>query len=127
MDTQPHILIVEDSTIAQIILKKQLIDQGCTVDVTSDGPSALEQAMTTFYDLILMDIGLGDGPDGFETSLLIKRQSEINADTPIIAITAHDDHQYKQKAISIGMVDYFIKPFTLENAKKIIDLLKNTH
>jgi CheY-like chemotaxis protein len=123
MDKKPHILIVEDSPIAQAVLKTQMVNQGCTVDVASDGTSALSMAIKTPYDVILMDIGLGDGPDGFEVTVDIKNKSQINKATPVMAVTAHGEPTFQDKAISIGMVGYFNKPFTPEDAKKILDFL----
>ena len=120
-----HILIVEDTPIAQFVLKGHMVDVGCTVDTASDGKSALEQALQTHYDFILMDIGLGDGPDGFEVSSLIKQQSKVNQKTPIMAVTAHGEPEYNEKAKKVGMEGYFTKPFTPKDAKKIMDYMNS--
>jgi CheY-like chemotaxis protein len=120
-----HILIVEDSMIAQVVLKTQMIKHGCTADTASDGESALMQALSVAYDVILMDIGLGEGPDGFEVTAAIKEQSDINKETPIIAVTSHSEPEFQAKATAVGMVGYFNKPFNAENTVKILDFLKN--
>ena len=125
METAPHILIVEDTMVAQVVLKIQMTKQGCTVDIASDGKSAIEKGLTTHYDLILMDIGLGDGPNGFEVTAEIKKQNQINTLTPIMAVTAHGEPEFNDKALAVGMVGYFNKPFTPEDAKKIMDYLNN--
>lgn len=122
---KPHILIVEDSRIAQVVLKNQMVQQGCTVDIASDGNTAIEQALATKYNLILMDIGLGEGPDGFEVSQSILSDGGLNSTTPIMAVTAHGEPHFEQKATEIGMVGYFTKPFNLDDAKVIMDFLKN--
>lgn len=120
-----HILIVEDTLIAQVVLKGHMLDAGCSVDTASDGESALKQALDTKYDLILMDIGLGDGPDGFEVCRLIRQKSKINQKTPIMAVTAHGEPEYNEKAKKVGMEGYFTKPFTPEDASKIMDYMKS--
>lgn len=125
MNTPPHILIVEDSLIAQVILKTQMLKQGCTVDTAVDGSTALSQALSTPYDIILMDIGLGEGLDGFEVAVEIKKQSTINKKTLIVAITSHGEPEYQEKALSVGMVGYFYKPFKPEDAEVIMDFLRN--
>ncbi len=125
MHRAPHILIVEDTMIAQVVLKTQMIKQGCTVDTASDGVSALNLALLTHYDIILMDIGLGDGPDGFEVAMQIKKQSKINRNTPIMAVTSHGEPEYYHKAAAAGMEGYFYKPFKPDDAKIIVDYLKN--
>lgn len=119
-----RILLVEDTLIAQTLAKTQLIDQGCEVDVAADGIIALEKALANSYDLILIDIGLGDGPDGFEVITQIKKQSVLNKTTPIVALTAHETMDYMDKADEVGMDHYFNKPFTPEDAKVIVEYIK---
>ncbi len=67
-----RVLLVEDTLIAQVVAKSQMVKQGCDVDVAADGVNALEKAMNKVYDLILMDIGLGDEQNGFEVSSQVK-------------------------------------------------------
>lgn len=120
------ILIVEDTLIAQKVIKQQLTDHGCVVDTASDGEEALKKAMLTRYDIILMDIGLGNGPDGFSVAENIKKHSQINSTTPIMAVTSHGEPEYYHKAIYVGMEGYFNKPFTPSDAMTIIEYL-NSH
>ncbi|MFY7698585.1 MAG: response regulator [Legionella sp.] len=115
-----HILIVDDSIIAQLALKTQLLNQGCMVDVASDGFAAMQQASSTAYDLILMDIGLGDGVDGFEVTTMIKQKSLLNQQTPVIAVTASNEPDFRHRAMTVGMVGYLNKPLTTEDT---IDIL----
>ena len=124
MDTPLRILVVEDSLLALVVIKTQLTKLGCLVDSATDGESALKEAQSKPYDLILMDIGLGDGPDGFEVAAHIKQQSHINQLTPIMAVTSHGETEYIEKALEVGMVGFFHKPFTLEDAMKIIEFTK---
>lgn len=116
-----RILVVEDTIIAQQIIKTILENEGCSVDIAPDGAAALDKAMHQTYDLILMDIGLGDGPDGFDVAVAIKAESRFNQTTPIYAVTAHNEPDYQQKALSVGMIGYFNKPLSQQD---IITLLK---
>jgi CheY-like chemotaxis protein len=120
-----HILVVEDSIIAQMMMKTNLIQKGCTVDVADDAPSALKKADSHHYDVILMDIGLGHGADGFEVAAQIKAHSVLNKQTSIAAVSAHEESEYRDRAKTVGMVGYFNKPFTLQNAEKIVSVIKN--
>ena len=58
--------------IAQVVLKTQTDEiQECTVDMASDGVSALN--LSTFDSLryyFMLDIGLGEGPDWFQVAVL---------------------------------------------------------
>ena len=125
MNNPVRILVVEDTLIAQVVLKTQLTQLGCEVDLASDGIIALDKAQKNPYDLILMDIGLGEGPDGFDVTLSIKNKSKINKDTPIMAVTAHGEPEYEEKAHACGMLGYFKKPFTAADAKIILERLEN--
>lgn len=120
MDKPFHILIVEDTPIAQIIVKTHMEKHGCLVDLALDSDTAISKASHMTYDLILMDIGLGEGPDGFETTSIIKQKSSLNTNTPVMAVTAHDEPEYNVRAKEVGMVGYFSKPFQADDAKKIM-------
>lgn len=125
MTSPLRVLIVEDTPIAQVVVKVQMTKQGCEVELAENGHVALEKAMSNRYDVILMDIGLGEGPDGFEVTRQIRAQSGPNQKTPIIAVTSHGGDDYIEKAKSVGMEEYLNKPFTPDDAKKIVDYLKN--
>lgn len=125
MDAGLHILVVEDTPIAQMVLKANLTKQGCTVDQAFDGQSAIRNANTTQYDLILMDIGLGEGPNGFDVTNSIKKESRLNADTPVIAVTAHSESEYQARALSCGMVAYYNKPLSIEDTEEIIEHVRH--
>ena len=120
----PLILLVEDNETLRFLVSKQMKKLGLKVDFATDGAEAVEMAKCG-YDLILMDIGLGSGPDGFEVTKQIKIQSTINKSTPIVAVTSHEGEDYKEKAREVGMERYFNKPFTAEDAKNIVEYIKN--
>jgi CheY-like chemotaxis protein len=125
MTRRIRVLLVEDTLIAQTVVKSQMIEQGCEVDIAPDGLVALEKAIENDYDLILMDIGLGDGPDGFEVTALIRDESAHNETTPVVAITSHGEADYKEKAMVAGIDRYLKKPFTHVDAKLIVHYVKS--
>lgn len=125
MNNPLYVLIVEDSPIAQKVATIYMTKQGCKVDVADCGSIALDKTKNTLYDLILMDIGLGDGADGFEVTRQIKQESNLNQKTPIMAVTSHDGPDYRNKAKESGMIGYFNKPFTEKEAKILLEALKN--
>jgi len=120
-----RILVIEDSVIAQVVIKKQLMNFGSGVDVASNGVEALEKTEKNTYDLILMDIGLGTGLNGFELSTMIKQQEGLNKNTPIIAVSAHGEMEFNHKALEVGMVGYYTKPFSPHDAANIINYLSD--
>lgn len=103
MNNSLHVLVVEDMIVAQKIMTIHMKSQGCTVDIAADGATALQKADEIPYDIILMDIGLGEGPDGFEVAEAIKTSSVYNKNTMIMAITSHEESEFLAKGSSCGM------------------------
>ena len=71
-----------------------------------------EQLKAIKPDIILMDIGLGDGIDGCETTRRIKTIPEV-AHIPVIALTASAFETDRQNALSAGCTDFDTKPVDL--------------
>ena len=64
--------MVEDNFIAQTVAKTLLTGMDCQVDVAICGLDALALCEQHQYDLIFMDIGLGEGMDGYEVTQCIR-------------------------------------------------------
>jgi diguanylate cyclase (GGDEF)-like protein len=106
------ILIVDDNPTNLLVLSQTLKDLGLKVRVSMDGESALEQVQEEPPELVLLDIQM-PGIDGFETCERLKSNPETS-DIPIIFITANHGTENIVKGLSIGAVDYIIKPFQKE-------------
>src|SRR5439155_1686117 len=87
----------------------------------NSGEAALECVQNEDFAVILLDVNLGRGLDGFETASRIRKQTR-SKDTPIILLTAMDNTQALVKGYSAGAVDYIIKPIVPEiiRAKVIV-------
>jgi CheY-like chemotaxis protein len=119
--TLSTILVVEDNFIAQTVAKSLLSSMNCRVDVASTGVDAITLCQKNHYDLILMDIGLGEGMDGYEVTHYIRSKMDTTRHIPIIALTAHGGDESKQRCIEAGMDAVLTKPLTQALA---IDILK---
>ncbi len=115
----PDLLLVEDNVENKDVIT-YFIRSICKVDSTGDGPSAIEMASAKHYDIILMDINLGLGMNGLETTKRI-RQIPGFAKTPIVAVTAYAMGGDKETFIEAGCTHYISKPFT---KKEIIELIQ---
>jgi len=115
------ILIVDDNRINCVVTKRILQTKGYRCDVAKDGFEAIELVKSNTYDLILMDINMPE-IDGIETT---KRIRLTHKKTPIIALTAVEEDQIKDKIKEAGMNDFIIKPYDLEEFHQII--LKNLY
>ena len=119
-EAKHKILVVEDNFIAQTVAKALLSKMDCQVDVASSGVDALALYDKTDYDLIFMDIGLGEGMDGYEVTHFIRSKTSVTKHIPIIALTAHGGDESKQRCIEAGMDAVLTKPLTQAHATDIL-------
>jgi two-component system, OmpR family, response regulator len=105
-----RILVVEDDAAVAEHVKRQLIVNGFSADVSNDGQSALMRAQQGAYSAIVLDLGL-PGLDGL--SVLSRWRSE-GVDTPVIILTARASWVERVEGITRGADDYLPKPFRFE-------------
>jgi len=103
-----RILLAEDEPINQEVALCLLEDTGLQVDVVSDGQSALEQARSNPYALILMDMQM-PRLNGVDAARAI-RAGSLNRDTPILAMTANAFIEDRQACLAAGMNAHLPKP-----------------
>ena len=106
-----RILIVEDEAPLAKGLKFNFEQEGYQVSLVGDGPSALDafQADPTGIDLIMLDLML-PGMSGYETCREIRK---LDADVPILVLSARTLSEDKEKAFDCGSDQYITKPFAL--------------
>lgn len=102
------ILAVDDNPANLDIVTRFLGELGCRVLVSRDGERAIERALRTTPELILLDVKM-PGLDGFEVCDRIKRHEELR-DIPVVFVTALTDEASKVRAFEMGGVDYITKP-----------------
>ncbi len=107
------ILIVDDEPNNLDVLRNSLREAGFKVLVAKNGETALKQVDYIKPDLILLDVMMPDGIDGFETCHRLKKNKVIK-DIPIIFLTAKTETVDKIKGLEVGAVDYITKPFNIE-------------
>ncbi len=109
------ILIVDDTPANLQLLGGMLKDRGHRVRPVANGKLALQAAITTPPDLILLDISMPD-PNGYEVCVQLKRQDRTR-DIPVIFISALNETIDKVMAFGVGGVDYVTKPFQFEEVE----------
>jgi two-component system, sensor histidine kinase and response regulator len=103
-----NILLVEDNEINQQVARELLEGQGFYVDLAVNGKEGVEKALSTPYDVILMDIQMPI-MGGYEAAENIRKEKP-NQDLPIIAMTANAMVGDREKALEVGMDDHVAKP-----------------
>ena len=104
-----RVLIVDDIGKNIQVVANLLKDENYHLSYAMSGNQALEIVRESAYDLILLDIMM-PGLDGYETCKRIKQLSNYT-ETPVIFLTARDDHDSIVKGFSAGGQDYVTKPF----------------
>lgn len=106
--TQPVILVVDDSPLNLKFVLTSLRRADFTVLSAEDGESGLQMVDEHHPDLILLDIMM-PGIDGFEVCRRLKANPDTRA-IPVIFMTALSDTVDKVKGFDVGAADYVTKP-----------------
>ncbi|MEW7277444.1 response regulator [Aquimarina sp. 2201CG1-2-11] len=102
-----YILIVDDNRINQIVTQNILKKKGYTCNIANNGMDAINLLKNEKFDLVLMDINMPE-MNGLEATKVIRT---FNKTVPIIALTAVEEGEIKNQALSVGMSDIIIKPY----------------
>lgn len=102
------VLVVDDEKLIVKGIRFSLEQDGMEVDCAYDGQEALDKAMATPYDMILLDVMLPK-MDGFEVCQRIREFSNM----PIVMLTAKGDDMDKILGLEYGADDYITKPFNI--------------
>lgn len=104
------ILIVEDDSSLQKYLKELLLDNQFSVQVSSDGITALNTISKTPPDLIILDLGLPNMSGESVCQEVRKKYPEL----PVIILTAKDTVSDIVSGLNLGADDYMTKPFVAD-------------
>lgn len=119
-DKIPHVLMVEDNSIAQKAAQSLLMQLDCHVDIAESGDKAIALFEPGKYDLVFMDIGL-EGTSGYVVSKRIRQlEKGTRYHVPIIALTGYEADVVKYDCDDYSMEGAMTKPLTSEQAKQII-------
>ncbi|MGL4533579.1 MAG: response regulator transcription factor [Fusobacteriaceae bacterium] len=114
------ILIIEDEINLAEIIKKEFLKHEFSVEVSTNGDTAVEDFYRFSPNLVLLDINL-PRKNGWE----ICREIRDVSDVPIIIMTARDTEMDEIQGLELGANDYITKPFSLKiMVIKIKKLLK---
>lgn len=116
-DNAVKILVVDDSAMVRMIIRRELESGGYRVFEAADGLDAIEQLMRLRdIDLITLDI---DMPrlDGYETCRKLRSQDFVdflgsaNPVIPVVFITSNDTIEGRLRGFEAGASDFITKPF----------------
>jgi two-component system KDP operon response regulator KdpE len=111
------ILVVDDEPRVVRLVTEVLSAMGYKVVAAASGKSAIEMVALEQPDLVLLDILMPLGPDGYEVCRHIREFSEV----PVIMLTAMAQEGNMLKGFDVGADDYLTKPFS---AKELVARVK---
>ncbi len=115
------ILVAEDVSINQTLIKRILEKLGHTAVIADNGEEALRLWQNGRYDMIFMDIEM-PVMDGVSTTTAIRAiEEKQGGHIPITAMTAHAVHGDAERFLASGMDDYISKPFKSRDVSAVIE------
>ena len=120
------ILVIDDDVAINELIKVNLEMSGYKVFSATDGIKGFALCKQELPDLVILDVMMPE-VDGYTVAKYIRENSDTK-DTPILMLTALGMLDDKIKGFDIGVDDYLVKPFEIDELKvRVRALLKRTH
>lgn len=117
----PHVMLVEDDDTLSVLLCYNICAAGCTVELINSGQDALNRALHTPPDVIVLDWMLPE-LSGIEV-LRQLRQSPRGVLIPIVMLTARTEPSDRVRALKLGADAFVTKPFSISTFIAILNQL----
>ena len=116
----PRILAVEDNPDTQLLLR-YLLRPHYELEIVPHVDDALHAARSGQFDLLILDINLGEERTGIDLLLELRQMDEYQS-TPALALTAYAMPGDRERFEETGFNEYISKPFT---RKELYEALQN--
>ncbi|WP_048601527.1 response regulator [Rubeoparvulum massiliense] len=111
------ILIVDDQFGIRALLSELFNTEGYTTLSAANGVEALQIIAQQVPDLVLLDMKI-PGMDGLE---ILQRIREVQPDQKVVMMTAYGELNMIDKAVELGIIGHFIKPFDIEELRNSVN------
>jgi signal transduction histidine kinase/ligand-binding sensor domain-containing protein/FixJ family two-component response regulator/HPt (histidine-containing phosphotransfer) domain-containing protein len=118
-DRAAHILVVDDEPINAIVARGFLEQLGYSSDWAQDATAALQMVAAHNYDLVFMDINM-PGMDGAVATAAIRELGRGAKTLPIVALTALEGRDVRDRCLTNGMNDVLSKPCSLDELRVMV-------
>lgn len=119
-----RVLIVEDERVVAENLLETLKDLGCDViGLAATGEDAVQKAVQTQPDLVMMDIVLKGKMDGIEAARIISSRLDV----PIVFLSAHTESATLSRAKETGLFGYVVKPYSERDVRVAVEIALYKH
>jgi CheY-like chemotaxis protein len=118
MPANPTILLVEDDEDTRYVMRLGLEQRGYHVIEAEDGEKGVALALSEPADAILMDLSL-PGIDGLEATKRIRNDQRMRS-VPVVAVTAHQETDFREGAKASGFDAYVTKPIDFDWLRELL-------
>ena len=121
--TKPkRVLVVEDNTDASESLLRLLTLWGHEVETVPDGRTAVERARGFRPEVVLCDLKLPGGMDGYSVAKALKADSSL-ASPFLVALTGFGQSDDRERSLAAGFDRHMTKPADLDLMRRLLDSL----
>ncbi len=118
-----RILVAEDDRRLAMSLRRGLDEQGFGTDIVHDGDAAVDAALATPFDVLILDVMMPKR-DGLEVCRNLRAR---HVRTPILLLTARDAIPDRVQGLDAGADDYLVKPFAFDELLARLRALGRRH
>jgi DNA-binding response OmpR family regulator len=114
------ILVVDDQVSVRRLIEMTLVGKGLEVIQADSGEQAVVQARADAPDLVIMDVMMPGGMDGYATIAALR---DLSCDCPVLILTGKDQQSERDRARVAGGDAYLPKPFRLHELLEVVESL----
>jgi CheY-like chemotaxis protein len=115
-----HVLVVEDHDDAREAVRSLLEVRGHRVEAAADGAAALDAALASRPEVVLVDIGI-PGPDGYEVARRL-RATDAGQHMTLVAVTGYGQAHDRQRALDSGFDAHLVKPIDPDELYRLVEV-----
>ncbi|MFT7514515.1 MAG: two-component system cell cycle sensor histidine kinase/response regulator CckA [Candidatus Omnitrophota bacterium] len=120
-----HVLVVDDVPEQRALATKLLERLGMSVTCVESGRLAVERVEQESFDVVLLDMTMGDDLDGLDTYRLIRQRQP---DLPCMIASGYAETQRLKDVLALGAGPHLMKPYTLSRlSQSLQQLLRRIH
>ena len=123
----PTVLVIDDSELIHRLLETRLQGERLVLDFATSSEVGLKKAIELNPDIILLDIALEQGMNGFELLEKLKEDPRTR-NIAVIFISGISEPMDRVKGLDMGAIDFIAKPFDVFELKaRVRSALRTQH
>lgn len=107
---KPRVLLVEDEPMVRSFVARALSADGYAVDMAATGTEGLQQAISTEYQLVLLDLIMPD----LDGRIVLERLLDARPSQAVIVVSCLSEVTDRVECLEHGAQDYLTKPFSID-------------